>query len=55
MVKHQACESFILEFLEEIWTSKYALLDAEENTSEPLSKKGITTALSLLITLSAIH
>ena len=47
-------ESSTLEFLEKFSANNFALLDAEDNTSEPLNRGGIAD-LPLFRTLSAIH
>ena len=47
-------DSWRLEFLEKFSTNNFSLSDAEDNTSESLSRGGITD-LHLLRTLLAIH
>ena len=47
-------ESSRLEFLEKFLANNSALSDAEDNTSEPLNRRGIAD-LPLLRTLLAIH
>ena len=47
-------ESSRLEFLEKFSANNFALSDAEDNTSGPLNRGGITDLL-LLRTLLAIH
>ena len=47
-------KSSILELLEKFLANDFALSEAEDNTSRPLNRGGITD-LSLLRTLLAIH
>ena len=50
----EIAESSTLEFLENFLVNNFALLNAEDNTTRPLNRGGITD-LTLLRTLLAIH